>query len=36
LPKQLASCLEQVAKSGRVREVDTGIAKATVTLEFQP
>jgi hypothetical protein len=36
LPKQLASCVEQVAKSGRVREVDTGIAKATVTLEFQP
>jgi serine/threonine protein kinase len=36
LPKQLANCVEQVAKSGRVREVDTGIAKATVTLEFQP
>jgi serine/threonine-protein kinase len=36
LPKQLASCIEQVAKSGRVREVDTGTAKATITLEFQP
>jgi hypothetical protein len=36
LPKQLANCVEQVAKSGRVREVDTGVAKATVTLEFQP
>ncbi len=36
LPKQLANCLEQVAKSGRVREVDTGVARATVTLEFQP
>jgi serine/threonine protein kinase len=36
LPKQLASCVEQVAKSGRVREVDTGTAKATVILEFQP
>jgi eukaryotic-like serine/threonine-protein kinase len=36
LPKQLATCVEQVAKSGRVREVDTGIAKATITLEFQP
>jgi serine/threonine-protein kinase len=36
LPKQLANCVEQVAKSGRVREVDTGTAKATVTIEFQP
>jgi hypothetical protein len=36
LPKQLATCVEQVAKSGRVREVDTGVAKATITLEFQP
>ncbi|HKU36687.1 MAG TPA: protein kinase [Polyangiales bacterium] len=36
LPKTLINCLEGVARSGRVREVDTGIAKATVTLEFQP
>ncbi|HET6334405.1 MAG TPA: hypothetical protein VFG30_14375, partial [Polyangiales bacterium] len=36
LPKQLANCVEQVARSGRVREVDTGTAKATVTIEFQP
>jgi serine/threonine protein kinase len=36
LPKQLASCVEQVAKSGRVREVDTGTARATVVIEFLP
>jgi eukaryotic-like serine/threonine-protein kinase len=36
LPKTLTNCIEAVAKSGRVREVDTGIARATVTLEFQP
>jgi hypothetical protein len=36
LPKQLASCVEQVAKSGRVREVDTGTARATVMISFQP
>jgi eukaryotic-like serine/threonine-protein kinase len=36
LPKALTNCIEQVARSGRVREVDTGTARATVTLEFQP
>ncbi|HKP63091.1 MAG TPA: protein kinase [Polyangiales bacterium] len=36
LPKTLVNCIEAVAKSGRVREVDTGTARATVTLEFQP
>jgi hypothetical protein len=36
LPKSLQLCIEQVAKAGRVREVDTGVARATVTLQFQP
>jgi serine/threonine-protein kinase len=36
LPKSLQACIEQVAKAGRVREVDTGVARATVTLQFQP
>ncbi len=36
LPKALTNCVEQVARSGRVREVDTGTARATVILEFQP
>jgi hypothetical protein len=36
LPKPFASCVEQVARSGRVREVDTGTAKAIVVLEFTP
>jgi serine/threonine-protein kinase len=35
LPKPLRECIEQVARSGHVRDVDTGEAQATVELKFQ-
>ena len=36
MSQQLRQCLEQVVRAGRVREVDTGAAKASVELSFQP
>jgi eukaryotic-like serine/threonine-protein kinase len=36
LPKSLRECFEQVARVGRVREVDTGPTKASVSLTLQP
>jgi eukaryotic-like serine/threonine-protein kinase len=36
LPKALQQCFEQVARAGRVKEVDTGIARATVMLKLRP
>jgi eukaryotic-like serine/threonine-protein kinase len=36
LPKSLRECFEQVARVGRVREVDTGSTKASVSLTLQP
>jgi hypothetical protein len=35
LPRPLRECIEQVARSGHVRDVDTGEAQATVELKFQ-
>jgi serine/threonine-protein kinase len=36
LAESTRNCIEQVARRGRVREVDTGEAQATITLLFQP
>jgi hypothetical protein len=36
LGEPLRHCVEQVARKGRVREVDTGVAQASVLLVFQP
>jgi serine/threonine protein kinase len=36
LPKKLRDCIERMTRQGRVREVDTGEAQASVTLTFQP
>ena len=34
--EQPRQCIEQVARRGRVKEVDTGVAEASITLFFQP
>jgi serine/threonine protein kinase len=36
LSKPLRECVEQVARTGRVRDVDTGEASVSVTLNFAP
>jgi serine/threonine-protein kinase len=36
LAESTRNCIEQVARRGRVREVDTGEAQASITLLFQP
>jgi eukaryotic-like serine/threonine-protein kinase len=36
LPKSLRQCIEQTARTGRVREVDTGEAQASIELSFEP
>ncbi|MEY4582747.1 MAG: hypothetical protein RL701_7450, partial [Pseudomonadota bacterium] len=36
LPTGLRHCIEQVARRGRVRDVDTGEAQANITLAFAP
>lgn len=36
LPKSLRECVEQAARVGQVRGVDTGEAQATIELQFQP
>jgi hypothetical protein len=36
LHPSVRQCIEQVARRGRVREVDTGAAQASITLLFQP
>jgi hypothetical protein len=36
LAKSLRECVEQAARLGQVRGVDTGRAQATIELQFQP